>query len=55
MLAVLVAWLDGSGFVPDAVERDPTAYYARLWAGPAVRSLGGRDVDFLAFWATYVF
>lgn len=31
------------------------AYYARLWAGPAVRSLGGRDVDFLAFWATYVF
>jgi hypothetical protein len=31
------------------------AYVARLWAGPAVRSLGGRDVDLLAFWLTYVF
>lgn len=31
------------------------AYFARLWAGPAVRSLGGRDVDLLAFWVTYVF
>jgi hypothetical protein len=31
------------------------AYFTRLWAGPAVRSLGGRDVDFLAFWVTYVF
>lgn len=31
------------------------AYFAQLWAGPAVRSLGGRDVGFLAFWVTYVF
>ena len=31
------------------------AYFTRLWAGPAVRSLGGRDVDFLAFWVAYVF
>jgi hypothetical protein len=31
------------------------AYFTRLWAGPVVRSIGGRDVDFLAFWVTYVF
>lgn len=27
-----------------------TGYYSRLWAGPAIRSRGGTDVDFLAFW-----
>lgn len=30
-------------------------YFTRFWAGPAVRSIGGTDVDFLAFWLTYVF